>query len=243
MKFVDLHLCLPIGDAERAERLIAKSAELGYSRIGVPLPPSVKEETVKPLRQISTELGLDFVTRLDLNPRSSGDLLVCLRKFRRSFEVVSVTCNSKAVARHAARDRRVDLLCFPSVEPRKRFFDRAEAQLASESSAALEVNVAQILSSIEAKSNVAFLSRLRREVAIAKSFDVPVVFSSGTSELLFLRKPQDCAALALLFDVESSFALEALSTNPTAIIERNRARQSLDYAAPGVRIVKEARKP
>jgi len=242
MKFVDLHLCVPWDNLELARRLIAKSAELGYSQISVPLPLNVKDEAVNQLHQVSDEFGLDFVTRLDLAPRSPGELLAGLRKFRRSFEVVSVFCGSKAVARQAGKDRRVDLLCFPSVNSRKGFFDRAEAELASVSGAALEVDLARVISSLEVGSVVGFLSRLRREVATAKSFSVPVVFSSGASEPLLLRKPHDYAALALLFDVDASRALKGLSENPGSIVERNRLKQSPDYVASGVRLIKETRK-
>jgi len=242
MKFVDMHLCVPWDSLELARRLIAKSVELGYSQIGVPLPLNVKDEAVSRLRQVSDELRSDFVTRLDLAPRGPGELLAGLRRFRRSFEVVSVFCGSKAVARQAAKDRRVDLLCFPSFSPWKGFFDRGEAELASVSGASLEVDLARVLSNLEVNSNVGFLSRLRREVTTAKSFSVPVVFSSGASEPLLLRKPHDYAALALLLDVDASRALKALSENPAKIVERNRLKQSPDYVAPGVRLVREAGK-
>ncbi len=237
MKFTDLHLCAPSDNLEQAKRLISKSAELGYSQIGVPLMPNVREETVDQLRQVSAEAGLDFVTRLDLAPRSSGDLLTGLRRFRRKFEVVSVLCNSKSVARQAAKDRRVDLLCFRSSDSSKRFFDRAEAELASASSAAFEVDLAWLLGSLEGRSGVGVFSRLRREVATAGSFGVPVVISSGASEPLFLRKPKDCAALTLLFGLDESRAKDALSINPGAIVERSRRKQSEDYVVPGVRVV------
>jgi len=238
MKFTDLHLCVAWDNLEQARRVIAKSAELGYSQIGVPLLHNVREETVDRLRHISGELGLDFVTRLDLAPRSSGELLAGLRRFRRRFEVVSVLCSSKPVARQAAKDRRVDLLCFRSLDSSKRFFDRAEAELASASSAAFEIDLAQVLSSFEGRSGVGVLSRLRREVATANSFSVPLVISSGASEPLLLRKPKDSAALTLLFGLDESRAMEALSINPSAIVERSRRKQSADYVAPGVRLVK-----
>jgi len=237
MKFTDLHLCAPSDNLEQAKRLFSKSAELGFSQIGVPLMPNVREETVDQLRQVSAEAGLDFVTRLDLAPRSSGDLLTGLRRFRRKFEVVSVLCNSKSVARQAAKDRRVDLLCFRSFDSNKRFFDRAEAELASASSAAFEVDLAWLLSSLESRSGVSVFSRLRREVATAGSFGVPLVISSGASEPLLLRKPKDCAALTLLFGLDESRAKDALSIDPGAIVERSRRKQSEDYVVPGVRVV------
>ena len=241
MKFTDLHLCAPSDNLEQAKRLISKSGELGYSQVGVPLVPSVKEETVDQLRGISAEVGLDFVTRLDLAPRSSGDLLAGLRRFRRKFEVVSVLCNSKSVARQAAKDRRVDLLCFRSFDSSKRFFDRAEAELASSSSAAFEIDLAWLLSSLEGRSGVGVFSRLRREAAIASSFGVPLVISSGASEPLLLRRPKDYAAFTLLFGLDESRAKDALSINPSAIVERSRRKQSEDYVVPGVRMVERRR--
>jgi RNase P/RNase MRP subunit p30 len=238
MKFTDLRLCAPIDNLEQAKRLFAKSAELGYTQIGVPLPHSVTDETVDRLRQISSELRLDFVTRLDLAPRSPEELLAGLGRFRRKFEVVSVLCNSKPVARQAAKDRRVDLLCFRSFDPSKRFFDRAEAELASASSAAFEIDMAQVLSSFEDRSGVGLFSRLRRELGVAKSSGVPAVISSGASEPLLLRKPKDYAALGLLFELDETRALQALAETPSGIVERSRSKQNSEYVAPGVRLVK-----
>jgi len=238
MKFSDLHLRVPLSDSEKTRMMIAKSAALGYSQIAVPLPFGIKQDAIERLSRVCEESGLDFVTRLDLTPKSLGELLDSLRRFRRRFEVVSVLCGSKPLARQAAKDRRVDLLSFPAVEPKKRFFDWAEAELASKSVAALEVDMAQVLS-LEGSARVSLFSRLRREVMTARSFGVPVVISSGVTEALFLRKPQDYASLAWLFDVDASFALEALSGNPASIVERNRGKQSSSYVAPGIRIVRE----
>lgn len=237
MKFSDLHVRVPLNDWEKTSRLIAKSSELGYSQVGVPIPPSTKQEVVNRLRQVCEEFNLDLVTRLELLPRSSSELLGSLRRFRRQFGVVSVLCVSKPLARQAAKDRRVDLLSFPAVEPKKRFFDWAEAELASKSKASFEIDLAQVLS-VEGFSRVILLSRLRREVVTAKSYGVPVVLSSGAADPLLLRKPQDYASLALLFGVDVPFALEALSTIPAGVVERNRLKQDVGYVAPGIRVVK-----
>jgi RNase P/RNase MRP subunit p30 len=240
MRYADLHLWVPWANLEQVKLLIAKSAELGYSQIGVPLPPSVREETVDILRQISDEKGLDFVTRLDLAVRSPGELLTSLSRFRKKFEVVAVLCSSKPVARQAAKDRRVDLLDFQLSDSRKQFFDRGEAELASCSGAAFEVDLAKVLGHLAVSSGVGIFSRLRREVAIAKSFGVPVVFSSGASDPRLLRKPHDYAALASLFNTDESHALQALSVHPANIVSRNREKQGSEYVAPGVRVIREA---
>ncbi len=238
MKLSDLHLRVPLADLEQTKKMFAKSSELGFSLIGVPLPPNIKQDAIDRLRQVAEESNIDFTTRLDLEPKSSSELLSSLRRFRRMFEVVSVVCNSKNVARLAAKDSRVDLLCFRTLEPKKRFFDRAEAELASKSSAAFEIDMTAVLGS-EGFIRVRFLSSLRREVATAKKFSVPVVISSGATNIPLLRKPQDYASLAFLFNMDLSPALEALSKNPIGLVERNRKKQSAEYVGPGIRIVKE----
>ena len=236
-EFVDLHLCAPLMDVEQNRIMIAKSAELGYRLVAVPFPPNVKWKEVERLQKMSGDVGIDLCTRVDLSPKTTGELLGSLRNLRRKFEVVSVLCTSKAVARQAAKDRRVDLLSFPIVETRATFLDSAEAELASESLASLEIDMAQFLS-LEGFRRVRLISALRREVATAKRFGVPVTLSSGAASVYLLRKPQDYASLAMLFDMESSLALRALSDVPLNMVERNRQKLSPDFVAPGIRVVR-----
>jgi len=67
---------------------------------------------------------------------------------------------------------------------------------------------------------------------------VPIVWSSGATDVQFLRKPEDMAHLGMLFGLDLPQALEALSDTPLGIVERNRQKLSPDYVAPGVRIVR-----
>jgi ribonuclease P/MRP protein subunit RPP1 len=235
--FVDLHLRSSINDPGQVERTVRKSSELGYRMVGIPLPPSVTRDETSLLRKICKDAKIDFVSRVNFTPKTPGELLQDLRRFRLRFEVVSVTCTSKRVARQAAKDRRVDLLSFPVTDIHKRFFDRAEAELASKALSCLEIEMAPLLS-LSGYSRIRLLSRLRREVAIAKRFNVPVIISSGATNEYLMRSPHGYAALAVLFDMPLPYALRALSENPLAIVERNREKLSPDYVAPGIQVVR-----
>jgi RNase P/RNase MRP subunit p30 len=177
---------------------------------------------------------------VDLRPRSPNELLRQLRRLRRKFEVVCVMCESKAVARQAAKDRRVDLLNFPLLDFRRRFFDRAEAELARNGLAGLEVDVKPLLV-LEGAARVRLLSWLRREVAVAGKFGVPVVVSSGVSGELLLRKPREMAALGFLFGLDEASGLEAVSESAWAIVKRNREKLGAGFVAPGIRVVREGK--
>ena len=238
--FVDLHLRVNPKDQQATQRLISKASKFGYSQISIPFTLKLNEEELTQLKAACTEAGLDFVSRADFHPRSEDDLTHFLRKFRRRFEVICIICDNKEVARQAAKDRRVDLLNFPSLDYHKRFFDRAEAELASCNLAALEVDVKPLLI-LEGPPRVRLLTTLRREVAIAREFKVPIVVSSGVSEERLMRLPRDLASLAFLFGLDEAQALDAVSTSPAAIVARNREKLSSRFVAPGISIIKEGK--
>ncbi len=238
--FADLHLRLNMKDRSATLRMINKAANLGYRLIAMPLAPETRMEEVTKLRGTCNESGIDFVTRVDLRPRTPNDLMYQLRRLRRKFEVVCVSCENKAVARQAAKDRRVDLLAFPLLDFRRRFFDRAEAELASNSLAALEIDVKPLLV-LEGPARIRLLSNLRREATIAEKFHVPIVVSSGVSAERLLRKPREMAALAFLFGLDEDFALKAVSQSANAIVKRNREKLGSKFVAPGIRVVKEGK--
>ncbi len=236
--FADLHLRINPKDPQTTQQLISKAAKFGYSYISVPFNSSPQQAEIDTLKTMCANAGLDFVLRADFKPRSQEDLMRFLRKFRRQFEVICIVCDSKEIARQAAKDRRVDLLNFPSLDYHKRFFDRAEAELASCSLAALEVDIKPLLV-MEGPARVRLLSCLRREVAVALEFHVPVIVSSGAGEESLLRMPRDLASLAYLFGLGEKQALDAVSANPVGIVLRNREKLSSRFIAPGISVVKE----
>jgi ribonuclease P/MRP protein subunit RPP1 len=238
--FADLHLRLNPRDSAAAWRIINKAAALGYRLVAVPFSPETREDETAQLRSMCNETKIDFASRVDIKPRNQNDLMHQLRRLRRRFEVVCVVCENKEVARQAAKDRRVDLLNFPSLDYHKRFFDRAEAELASNSLAALEIDVKPLLV-LEGPARVRLLSSLRRETAIAREFHVPIVVSSGATTEMLLRKPREQAALAGLFDLSEVSALEAVSQNPVSIVKHNRQKLSSKFVAPGIRVIKEGK--
>lgn len=239
-KFADLHLCPDLENDEQVARMIRKVSELGYQLIAIPLPQNFPEEKIRKLQNICRENKIEFASRVDLKPRTSNELIRSLRRLRRRFEVITVMCESKQVARQAAKDRRVDLLNFPGRNRRKRFFDKAEAELASNALGSLEIDIKPLLT-LEGPVRIRLLSSLRREVRIAEDFHVPIVISSGASNELLMRKPRETAALTSLFDLDKSSAINAISKNPLAIVKRNREKLSPNFVAPGIRLVRRGK--
>ena len=238
--FADLHLRINPKDQQATQRLISKAARLGYRQVAFPLASKLGGDELPKLKAMCRDAGVDFVSRVDFFPRSEAELTRFLRKFRRQFEVICVSCDNKEVARQAAKDRRVDLLNFSSLDYRKRFFDRAEAELASGCLAALEIDVKPLLT-LEGPPRVRLLMSLRREVAVAREFKVPLVVSSGASEERLMRSPMDMASLGYLFGLDEAAALDAVSTSPSGMVGRNREKLGSRFVAPGITLIKEGK--
>jgi RNase P/RNase MRP subunit p30 len=238
--FADLHLRPNLRDFGQVRHMIQKASELGHHLTAISLPLNLSSERIQQIQSMCSEAKVDFASRVDLKPRTSGELIRSLRKFRRKFGIIAVACESKPVARQAAKDRRVDLLSFPSFDFRRRFFDRAEAELASKALASLEIEMKPLLI-VEGSARIRLLSCLRKEVAIAQDLHVPMVISSGASNRFLMRRPRELAALASVFDLDKPSALEAVSKNPMAIVKRNRDKLSSRFVAPGVRVVRRGK--
>lgn len=238
--FADLHLCPNLERHSQIREIIEKSAGLGYDAVGIVFTTESTQRKVQEVRGIGDNLGVDLVVRIDLTPKSSRDLLMNLRNLRGKTEILAVRCYSKGVARQAAKDRRVDILSFPSTNPRKRFFDSAEAELASEASACLEVDMAPLLY-LHGFRRSRLLSFLRRETLIAQKFGVPIVLSSGANDPRLLRKPEDYASLSYIFGMNYSGARKALSDIPQIMVERNRRKLSDSHVAPGVYVIRRGK--
>lgn len=237
--YADLHLCADCDRMEQLSRAAMKASKLGYGLVAVPFR-KFSEEQIRQVKETCKRAGVDFASRLDLRPRTPEELVNSLRKLRRRFEIVAVMCESKTVARQAAKDRRVDLLNFPQPDFRRSFFDAAEAELASNCLASLEIDVKPLLT-LEGPTRIKLLSSLRREAATAMKFHVPIVISSGVSDEMLMRKPKELAALALLFDLNGVHSQEAVSKNPVAIVKRNREKLGPKFVAPGIRIIRKGK--
>ncbi|MBS7615036.1 hypothetical protein KEJ18_04820 [Candidatus Bathyarchaeota archaeon] len=241
MKFyVDLHLCPQTSNLSHVSSMVEKAAAFGYKAAGITISSKATTEETQKLKESCSSFGVDFITRVDLAPKSVGEMLKNLRSLRRKAEVIAVECFSKQVARQAAKDRRVDLIRFSLVNPKSRFFDVAEAELASGSTASLEIDMAPLLT-LQGFRRAGLLSSLRREVQIANKAHVPIVLSSGADEPILLRAADDYCSLAYLFGMERYEARKAFSENPKAIVERNRRKLSPDFVAPRVYVVRRGK--
>lgn len=232
-RFIDLHI-KPPPEPNGLWEMLELAAKLGFRGLGIVADRSLFNS----VKGMAPDLDLDLVSRVDLRPKSPRDLTASLGQIRGRFEVIAVDCQSKAVARQAAKDNRVDILCFPTTvqERRKVGFDRQEASLAAGASCSYEINFSDLL---EKGPRIAsgLTSMIREEVGNARRFDIPLMVSSGAADPLLMRDPRALASILSLFNIGDEMGLDAVSTTPWKLVETNRGKLEPGYVLPGVRMV------
>ena len=218
-KFVDLHI---IPGASNVDSMLNQAVKLGFSAIGV--------SGTKPKVD-----NIDTVSRLDITPKNQEQLNNMLRNSRRKFEVISVICQNKNVARQAAKDNRVDIIKFPLDQNKRRavWLDHHQANLMKESGCSYEIDIRDLLIH-DASTMENRLRRISRETHIASKADIPIIASSGAHKALEMREPKAIASILNLIEVDYEEALNMVSENPYSIIIKNRSKLSKSYIMPGV---------
>ena len=234
--YADLHVRV-VSEGDSPRLLIKMAKHLGLSLIALSLEDPHKLEDIKSIKDYCKEVGIDVAIRADLKPSSASELKRCLRKLRRSVEVIGVYCRDTAVARTAARDRRVDVT-FYDPENVLSILDEGQLSLLAESGHYVEVNLVDFLyvpPEKQAKAMWNYGLALKRAVRRG----IPIVVSSGASKIIEMRAPRELCALALLLLDEKELAREAVSTKPLELIRQNRERLSPNFVQPGVKVVDE----
>ncbi|MFC1803438.1 RNase P subunit p30 family protein [Thermoproteota archaeon] len=219
--FIDLFL-RPIGNPRQ---LLDIAYELGFGGVGL----ASNEEHTK----------LDVIHRIDLDPTNTNELLRALRKSRWNTEVITVNCRSKSVARQAGKDRRVDLISFPVTEKWEgNHLDRQQAGLMQSSGCGyfIDLSLLMIDDRYLLRKRIEFL---KRNLQNAMKREIPVVASSGATDVWGLRDPHSIASLLGLLNVDEANALEMISANPKAMIDKNRGKLKDSYIVSGVCVIKD----
>lgn len=196
---------------------------LGYTDVG--LDKAIKDDSV--------------VKRLDLDPRNQNQLNQSLRSNRRRTEIIVVNCRSKAVARQAGRDNRVDLVTYPLTDKWKdNHLDRQQAGLMRDSGAGYLINASELLSS-DAYILRKRIEFIKRNLENASKKGLPIVVSSFASNHLELRDPYGLASLLSLLDVDEEYAVDMVSSIPYRLVEANREKLKDSYIQDGVWVIED----
>jgi len=198
---------------EDLANMLLTAKHLGFTYVAVTSVNEVPEVDVKG----HSVKGLKIVKRVIIDVEDKSEALSMIRKFRYKVQLISVKCNSLGLARFAARDRRVDILMLPKSFQLK-FADKSEVRLALQGNTAVEISLKEL---IHSKNLSKILALYQRICLFARKVGVPIIISSGATNVYEMRSPHDMLSIALLLDIPLHYAQHCVSTFPVEIIERN----------------------
>jgi len=229
VEFLDLHIIPKVDDESSCTRTAQLLALSGYNAVGLTVPTGLLRGRLEILRDCFQDSGVEVFLRVDLTCSKREELLKLLRRFRPTFDIIGVKCTNHSLALVAARDRRVDLIFFDSAT-RNVWFDDS---IANVSNATLELN----LSTLFEMANHLILTKLMKDVRIARRHNVDMVLSSGATSPLLVRTPIQQAAIAEILGLSKQQAINGVSTIPSRLIKANVERRSRNYVEEGVKTV------
>jgi len=229
VKFLDLHIIPKVDDESSCKRTAQLSALSGYSAVGLTVPTGLLRGRLEILRDCFRDSGVEVFLRVDLTCSKREELLKLLRRFRSTFDIVGVKCKNHSLALVAARDRRVDLIFFDSAT-RNVWFDDS---IANVSNALLELNLGRLFEI----ANHLILTRLMKDVRVARRHNIDMVLSSGATSPLLVRAPIQLAAVAEILGLNKQEAINGVSTSPSRIVKENVERRSRNYVEEGVKTI------
>jgi len=168
--------------------------------------------------------------RIDLAPASKKDLLKLLRRFRNSYDLMAVKCNYQHVASAACRDSRVDLVYFDTQNPKVRF----SHSLANQLNGAVEFN---LIADLALGIGQDAVSRVMKDLQIAKDHKVPIVVSSRSTSVYDVRSPMQLVSVATTLGLPAELSRDAITAVPRSIILTDAQKRSRSYVEEGVVVV------
>lgn len=235
-RYADLHVRVVEGGSPPA-LFIKMAKHLGFSLIALSSDDPHKLKDLEIAKGVGEDFGVDVALRLDLKSSNPSELKTYLRKLRRNVEIIGVYCHNLAVARTAARDRRVDVT-FYNPENVFSILDEGQISLLVESSHCVEVNFTDLLH-IGPDRQAKVLWDYSLVFKRIKKRGIPILISSGASSIIDMRAPKDLSALAslLLGEDEEKLARDVVSTIPMRLVQTNREKLGSSFVQPGVKVV------
>lgn len=236
-RYADLHVKVVNGGSS-PDLFIKMAKHLGFSLIALSSDDPSKLKGLESAKSVGKSLGVDVALRLDLKPSNPNELKTYLRKLRRRVEIIGVYCHNIAVARTAARDRRVDVT-FYNPENVLSILDEGQVSLLVESGHYVEINFTDLLyAGFDKQAKVLWDYSLMFKMVKRKG--IPVIISSGASNIIDMRAPRELSALALLLgEGDDELARDMVSTIPMKLVQINREKLSPSFVQPGVKVVNE----
>ncbi len=225
MSFYECLKALPEG-SDSASRFALAAKHLGYRGIIV---CNAEPEKIFWPRAVSDIKGIDVAFGVQVNVSNPRMLKSRISSLRSRYPFISVQGSTDEVIRAACEDPSVDVL-IPSDEAR-RPLGIAAVKAAKQNQVAVGFDLSPLIR-LRGSSRSRWLDIQRRNIELARKFDLSMIITTNSRSHLDLRSPRDLLAMAEIAGFEHSEARDALKL-PDRLLALNRR----NWLGPGVELL------
>lgn len=224
MSFYECLKAFPEG-ADTPSRLALAARRLGYQGIIIcnEDPRSIfRIEAAEKVR------GIDVAVGAEVTAQSARALRSRVLALRARHPFIAVRGETEELIRAASEDGNVDLL---QLSQAWRPLGIAQARAAEQNQVAIGFDLSPLIR-LRGSSRSRWMEVTKRNLELARKFDLARTITAGASSHLDLRSPRDLLALAEVVGFEPSEAEEALKL-PGRLLELNQRK----WVGPGVELL------
>jgi ribonuclease P/MRP protein subunit RPP1 len=227
MSFCECLKAYPEGSAS-ASRMALTAKGLGYHSLIIcnAEPQKIfRPDAAAALKGVSVIVGAEVTA---VNPRVLKSRVSAMRA---RFPFLMVWGGTDEMIKAASEDPNVDLLIHPCAYDIRRSLSIATARAAKLNQVAIGFDLGA-LAHLRGSSRARWLEAARRNLQVARKFELSLVITAAARSHLDLKSPRDLIALAQVAGFESEEAAEALKL-PEKLVERNKRT----WPSPGVELL------
>ncbi|NIA02944.1 MAG: ribonuclease P protein component 3 [Nitrospirae bacterium] len=215
--FYDLNVHSQPDFADSPNRMVLEAKKLGYYGICF---SSINSGNVIISPDISTSLTTNFhvYAGIEIQVDNVSKMKKNVARLREKADIIIISGGSEEINRAALEEGKIDILTHST--SRGSPLNHILAKAASDNGVALDFNPNAIIMQ-KGGTRIKILSALRKNVQLARKYDVPMIMTSNAKSHYDLRRPREMMALGMIMGMTQNEALQALSSIPQAVIKRN----------------------
>ncbi|MCJ7444522.1 MAG: hypothetical protein MUO26_08335 [Methanotrichaceae archaeon] len=202
--------------SDSASRLAIASKRLGYDGIIISNHSGL-DDFFQPQAALNVP-GIEVAFGIEIVSKNSRVLKNSISAMRARYSFIAVHGGPEDINRAACENPEVDVLLHP--EEGRRTLSIASARSADQNQVALGFDISPLIK-LRGLPRAHWLERLKRNIIIARKFDIPMMITTNARSRFDLRAPHELRALAEVAGFEPVEAKEALKL-PGKILEMNK---------------------
>lgn len=212
---------------------------VGFQNLFMEISPQEFKKNVELIQKIQNQTKIKLFYRVTVHTNDVNEFNCALNKISNYKALIIVLqSTNKDLLTFAAKNSRIDVLSFSSVEEIKSLTPGI-ISLIKQSKKYIEISLIDLFMQKTFERSRSF-REIYKILRLANNKEHIFIYAGLESSIYYIKGPREIISiLNSIFEIPLSKAKSILSTNPSGLIENIQNRTDVNFLEDGVRIVKE----